>query len=161
MQDRFRWPKPESEADEIILRNVRKHGCHIVGILGDKGRPQYAFSVGLYLIYGHAELVIFGLDGRDAAGVINDVCDHAAKGKKFVAGDVCDDLLLEHKVCFVEVPAQAYRPYFGTALWFYGTARLSFPILQIVWPDRKGRFPWETGYDATLKKYQPVLRPFS
>jgi hypothetical protein len=161
MRDDFKWPEVEDEADEIILRNVRKHGCHIVGILGDQRGPEYAFSVGLFLNYGHAEVVIFGLDGRDAAGVINDVCDRATKGKKYVAGDVCDDLLLEHKVCFVEVPGEAYRPHFGTALWFYGTARLPFPILQIVWPDREGRFPWETGYDTSLKRYQPVLRAFS
>jgi hypothetical protein len=157
----FKWPDVEDERDEIILRNVRKYGCHIVDILCSEDGPQYAFSVGLYLSYGQPELVIFGLEGREAAGVINEVCERMAAGRKFAAGDVCDDLLIDTRVCFVEVPAQAYRPYFGTALWFYGTARLPFPILQIVWSDRTGRFPWEGGYDGSLKKYQPVLRSFS
>jgi hypothetical protein len=161
MQDHFQWPHAEDEGDETIIRNVRKHGCHIVGILPDERGPGYDFSVGLFLNYGHAELVIFGLEGRDAANVINDVRDRAAAGQKYVAGDVCDDLLIDTRVCFVEVPLQAYPPYFGTALWFYGTASRPFPILQIVWPDRHGHFPWETGYDASLKKYQPVLKPFS
>jgi hypothetical protein len=159
VQDDFQWPPAEDEGDRRILDNVRKHGCHIVGIVD--GAPEYTFSVGLYLNYGQAELVIFGLPGRDAASVINDIRDRAAAGQKFVAGDVCDDLFTDTRLAFVEVPAKAYRPYFGTALWFYGTARRPFPILQIVWPDHVGLLPWEPGYDVSLKKYQPVLWAFS
>jgi hypothetical protein len=69
MLNKFEWPKPEHEADETIIRNVRKHGCHIVGIIGDEQGPPYAFSIGLFLNYGHPEIVIFGLDRSDSAGL--------------------------------------------------------------------------------------------
>ncbi|MFB9262131.1 DUF4262 domain-containing protein [Bradyrhizobium erythrophlei] len=159
MQDQFQWPPAESEADEKILRDVRTYGCHVVQVLSDGSAPEYAFSVGLYLNYGQAEVAIFGLDRRDAANVINDVCARAAAGRIYVAGDVCDDLLADRRLCFADVPDSAYPPYFGTALWFYGTTRRPFPVLQMVWPDLDGRFPWESGYDARLKKHQPVLKP--
>ena len=87
--------------------------------------------------------------------------DCAAEGQKFVAGDVCDDILADYKVCFVEVPLEAYRSYLGTAIWFYLKSPRPFPCLQIVWPDREGRFPWQTGYDADLKDLQPLLKSIS
>ncbi|WP_407148045.1 DUF4262 domain-containing protein [Bradyrhizobium sp. ORS 86] len=161
MQDQFQWPLAESEADEKILRDVRTHGCHIMQVLSDGNQPEYAFSVGLYLNFAQAELAIFGLDRRDAANVINEVRGRAAAGRIYTDGDVCDDLLVDRRLCFARVPGSAYRPYFGTALWFYGATRRPFPILQMVWPDINGHFPWESGYDVSLKAYQPVLRSFS
>lgn len=161
MLDSFEWPMPDGEADKRLFQNVREHGCHLMGIAGDALGPGYVFSIGLYLNYGHAELIMFGLAGNDAAGVINAVRDRAAAGRSYAAGDVCDDLPLDRKVCFVEVPLSAYQAYLGTAIWFYAKLPRPFPCLQIVWPDQDGRFPWETGCDAQLKIHQPVLRPFS
>jgi hypothetical protein len=161
MLDSFVWPEPDGAPDEILFRNVREHGCHLMGIAAEAQTPAYVFSIGLYLNYAHAELVLFGLDPKDACAVINAVRDRAAAGRRYVAGDVCDDLPLERKVCFVEVPLRAYEAYLGTAIWFYARLLRPFPCLQIVWPDREGRFPWEAGYDVSLKTYQPVLRSFS
>ena len=30
------------------------------------------------------------------------------------------------------------------------------PVYQLVWPDPAHRFPWEQGFDETLRNYQPV-----
>src|SRR6266487_3754008 len=38
---------------------------------------------------------------------------------------------------------------------FYGYVRPLY--LQIAWPDRKGRFPWEPGFDAEFDDDQPML----
>jgi hypothetical protein len=161
MLDSFEWPAPDDAADERMFHNVREHGCHLMSIAGDAEGPRYVFSIGLYLNYAHAELVMFGLDPGDAGAVINRVRDRAAAGRRYAAGDVSDDLLLDRKVCFVEVPLRAYGEYLGTAIWFYAKLPRPFPCLQIVWPDQEGRFPWEAGCDAWLKGYQPVLLPFS
>jgi hypothetical protein len=161
MLDSFEWPVPDGAADERTFHNVREHGCHLLSIAADAEGPGYVFSIGLYLNYAHAELVMFGLDPDDACAVINLVRDRAAAGRCYAAGDVGDDLLLDRTVCFVEVPLSAYAEYLGTAIWFYAKLPKPFPCLQIVWPDQEGRFPWEAGCDARLKGYQPVLRPFS
>ena len=104
MLNKFEWPKAEEEVAEIIIRNVRKHGCHIVGIPTDEQGPGYAFSIGLFVNYGHAELIVFGLERDDLANVINSVRDLIVAGRKFAAGDVCDDLLVESRIGFVETP---------------------------------------------------------
>jgi hypothetical protein len=41
------------------------------------------------------------------------------------------------------------------AAWFYGAG--SFPALQLVWPDRAHRLPWEEGFDPDLWSFQPLL----
>ena len=158
MLNKFEWPKAEEEVDEIIIRNVRKHGCHIVGITTDEQGPGYAFSIGLFVNYGHAELIVFGLERDDLAKVINSVRDHVIAGRKFAAGDVCDDLLVESRIGFVEVPLRLYDDYLGTAIWFYQKSPRPFPCLQMVWSDRDGRFPWNAGYDERLRGYQPLLK---
>lgn len=161
MLDSFDWPEPEGEPDRVLLRNVHDHGCQVMGIAGDNRGPGYVFSIGLYLNYGQPELILFGLNPNDGGAVINTVRDRMAAGRQFAAGDVCDDLLDDRKVCLVEVPFVAYRDYLGTAIWFYAKLRRPFPCLQIVWADRAERFPWETGCDVSIKKCQPVLRAFS
>lgn len=58
MFENFQWPKPEQEADEKLISNVREHGCHILNVYA---QPPFSFSIGLALNYGHPEIVIFGL----------------------------------------------------------------------------------------------------
>ncbi|MGT2435428.1 DUF4262 domain-containing protein [Bradyrhizobium betae] len=157
MQDQFAWPEPEHEADKVILRNVRSHGCHIVGIPG--ANPSFAFSIGLFLNYGHPELIVFGQSAGNAQDIINLVRDRVAAGRKFADGDICDELLENgYKLGFWQVPLAAYPEYLGTAIWFYGKSRLVFPCLQIVWQDVDRRFPWEAECSPAVKADQPLLK---
>ncbi|WP_213769558.1 DUF4262 domain-containing protein [Bradyrhizobium sp. dw_78] len=157
MQDNFEWPKADHEADEIIFRNVRKHGCHIATI-GD-GDPPFAFSIGLFLNYGHPELIIFGMRPESAQLIINDVRDRAAAGHTFVDGDISDDFLLDgYKLAFWHVPLMAYPEYLGMAIWFYGKSPRPFPCLQLIWQDRNRRFPWEAECSPEVKADQPLLK---
>jgi hypothetical protein len=93
MLDRFKWPKVEDEGGEVVIRNLRGHGCHIVSIID--AEPSYEFSIGLYLNYGQAELIVFGLHSDRSVNVINSIRDRAAAGKTYKAGDICEDLLVE------------------------------------------------------------------
>jgi len=161
MPYQFEWRQPEEEADEILLRNVRKHGCHIVGLPDGERGPGYAFSVGLFANYSHPELVIFGLGSDTSVKIINDVRDRVAAGHKFVDGDISDDILEGgYKVCFWDVPLKAYDSYLGTAIWFYAKSPRPFPCLQIIWQDRHGRFPWEPECIPEVKADQPLLKSF-
>ncbi|MGX4769920.1 DUF4262 domain-containing protein [Bradyrhizobium guangdongense] len=157
MQNQFAWPEPEHEADHVIVRNVRNHGCHITGI--QDGNPPFAFSIGLYLNYGHPELIIFGQSAQNAQAIINLIRDRAAAGHKFADGDISEDLLENgDKLGFWTVPFGAYPDYLGTALWFYRKARLAFPCLQIVWQDVDRHFPWEAECAPAVRRDQPLLK---
>jgi hypothetical protein len=157
MQEQFEWPEPEQEADKVVLRNVRNRGCHIVGIPG--ANPPFAFSIGLFLNFGHPELVIFGQSSENAQAIINLIRDRAASGHKFADGDISDDLLEnDYKLGFWQVPFAAYPEYLGTAIWFYCKSRLAFPCLQIIWQDVDRRFPWEAECSSAVKEQQPLLK---
>jgi hypothetical protein len=158
MFENFQWPEPEEEADEKLIRNVREHGCHVLNV---HDHPPFSFSIGLALNYGQAEIVIFSMSPRQATQIINIVRDHAAAGKNYFDGDVSTDILVNGRVGFVEVPLELFDKYLGTAIWFYRKSPRPFPCLQLVWPDRAGLLPWETGFDPDMKKDQPVLRSIS
>lgn len=57
--------------------------------------------------------------------------------------------------CFFEVEQQYYEGYFGQALVFHGTP--SFPVLQVVWPDTRGRFVFEQGFERRFQDKQHLL----
>lgn len=158
MFENFQWPEPEEEADEKLIHDVRKRGCHILNVYA---HPPFSFSIGLALNYGQAEIVIFGMEASKASKIINIVRNDAASGQKYADGDVSHDILVGLKVCFVAVPLELYDEYLGTAIWFYRKSPRPFPCLQLAWPDRGGRFPWEAGCDAGVRKDQPILKPIS
>ena len=160
MFENFKWPKPEQEADELLIRNVRERGCHVLNVSG-AGSPAFSFSIGLALNYGQAEIIIVGMEPTKATKIINIVRDDAAAGKTYADGDLSPDIIVNGKVCFVEVPLQLYGDYLGTAIWFYRKSPRPFPCLQLVWPDREGLFPWQTGCEPEVKRYQPVLKALS
>jgi hypothetical protein len=50
-----------------------------------------------------------------------------------------------------------YREHLGLALWFAYHRSLnpeSFGCLQMLWPDKRGHFPFETGCEAKVRRIQ-------
>jgi hypothetical protein len=39
--------------------------------------------------------------------------------------------------------------------WYYKGS--DFSVLQLVWPDKKGIFPWQIGFNPAFVHAQPVL----
>jgi hypothetical protein len=65
-------------------------------------------------------------------------------------------LLLPGSTCnFIEVADRYYPDYVGFARWYY--RRRQFPLVQIVWPNNDGYYPWEEDCPRSFKEWQPVL----
>lgn len=73
----------------------------------------------------------------------------------FLDGQSVQDLLVGYDCRIVEVPESAVVEHFGYGTWFYGSP--SVRALQIAWPDRYGRFPWERGVEPRISAIQPVF----
>jgi hypothetical protein len=56
---------------------------------------------------------------------------------------------------FLPVAKSAYAEHLGWSRWFYRGD--NFECLQLVWPDREGKFPWEKGFDNDLATSQTDL----
>lgn len=151
-------PHPEDEVDRQLLHDVETHGWHIIHVgvpVGeDSTGPGWSYSVGLFRTFGHPEFIIMGIHPSVAQTIINDLGIRVKDGQRFRTG-MCDpDVLEKYEVSLIAMRMDQYRAHLGYALWFYGGRE--FPVLQVVWPDRSGHFPWDPkcGLDAMI---QPVL----
>jgi len=157
MRPSFEWPTARHAADSRMFSNIREFGCSIINVAGD-GRPDFSYSIGLYASFGHPEILVVGLDSERAMSLINLAGERIAEGTAFEDGAVSDHLVRALAVAFVAVDRAHYADRVGIARWFYGALGPdAFPVLQLVWPDRNGLFPWAQDFDPALRAMQPVL----
>lgn len=78
-------------------------------------------------------------------------------GRRFATGVIYRNLAGSRlAVCFGEVEPRYYAPYAPQA-YIYHQHRM-FPLLQLVWADKRGYFPWEPRYfDPKLQGLQRLL----
>ena len=57
--------------------------------------------------------------------------------------------------CFGEVDPKHYEGYFGQALVYHKTS--AFPVLQVVWSDTQGHFPFEPAFERRFQEKQRLL----
>jgi hypothetical protein len=152
----MRTPDPgHSAAEAKLLADIDSEGVHLVHVPGDDEGPGFTFTVGLFHSFGQAEVIVFGLPPEVAHELLNVLTDECDDGKKFAGGEKHEGLLVDYPVRFVAVPEAVLADYFGMALWAYeGTP---FPAVQLVWPDKQGRWPWSEGVREGFRAGQPVL----
>ena len=142
----------------FIERNVREHGwaVNLIGAGDGPNEPAFAYTVGLFRNYSQPELIILGQPPRTMHCVLNALGDRVKAGKRFVTGERIGEILEGCDVLIREVRGfESYRDHVGYALWFYQGP--SFPLFQVVWPDRNGRFPGDPNVVPGLEGRQPLL----
>ena len=150
----WKLPRAENQSDQRVIDDVRHHGWHIIHVGADADGPGWSFSIGLYYTFGVPEFMIFGLPISSNEVIINGLGVEIRAGQRFSHGTVDANVLERQNVQFVTIARTHYRAYLGYAIWFYNG--MDFPTLQIVWPDKHGRFPWDArcAFDDSV---QPVL----
>lgn len=144
-----------SEHDKDVLLRREEHGWFVNMIAEDSEGPGFAYSFGLYEEFQHPEIIIFGLDSAIMHEVINCTGDLVRKGARYGDGDVTGELLEGYNCAFRQVNPLQYRETCNWAVWFYGDSE--FPVLQLFWPDKRGRFPWDEEFTESLRDLQPDL----
>lgn len=74
------------------------------------------------------------------------------KGRCLEAGRPTGELFEDVPVYVFEVDQARYREFLGWSVWFY--RGVEFPTRQLVWPDKQGVFPWQEGFDESMRRYQ-------
>jgi hypothetical protein len=139
-----------------VAATVGEHGWAISGRHGDEAAPPWAYSVGMWLTCQGPELVLCGLPVENAASIINAIGVRVADGADLSPGDVVDDVCPAPLTLRpVDDSWRASSGLLGISDTFYGMVRP--PYLQVVWPDKNGRFPWEQGFQAAFDRMQPLL----
>ena len=137
------------------MAHVQRYGLHVLKIGAEDDSPSFAYTAGLYRTFAHPEVIILGLGLDTMHQLLNDVAASVREGRRFAAGDVTDEILEGYDVTFRAIPERHYRPYLGWANWF--NEGLAYPALQLIYPDRERRWPWELGVTESFRRNQPVL----
>ena len=144
-----------------ILRVIDEHGWAVVSVGGGgcdcpgcDGGPdddnEFSYTVGLSTL-GFPEVVTYGLPQRTAQASLNRIGDRVVTGRPPRIGTVSEEffpsargfLLDADDPCDLIVAQQVYPEVVAA---------------QLVWPDRRGLFPWQTGYDQE-RCSQPLIGP--
>jgi hypothetical protein len=148
-------PSPTSDADRKLLSDVEEYGWHILHVLSEGELPGWSFSVGIYHTHRHPEFIVMGLPDHVSQTIINELGIRIKNGEVFASGMIDNDVMESYPVQFLKVDRAQYKAHLGYAEWFY--RHQDFPVLQIVWTDKVGHFPWQLEYERELMVTQPIL----
>jgi hypothetical protein len=122
----------------------------------DPPAPAYAYTIGVPAMVGFPEIAVFGLTPVASNGLISLVIDALRGGTEIPLGVELVGLLDNELRCmFAQVDTDAAAGTFATLdAWYRGQP---YDLVQLLYPDRNGFMPYETGYDQRMRYAQPVI----
>jgi hypothetical protein len=156
----MRQHDPSFSASEAkVLEDIAEYGLHIVHVLEDdddaEDAARFSYTVGLHHSLQHPEVIVFGLPEDVAHELLNLVADEISEGKQFAGGTRHEGLLEGYPVRFVDIGVENHKDHVGLARWAYEDE--AFSVVQLVYPDQQGRWPWDEGIRDGFRRHQPVL----
>jgi hypothetical protein len=146
----------DKEITRNILNDIAAFKMHIAFIESDGYCPRFGYTIGLFKQFNHPEIIVLGLNPDSTGSILNNLKSKIESGTRFINGVKYQDFLVDFPIQFVYVQSGHYKDYLGYAGW-YNNQSFDFPVLQLVWPDKKGIFPWELGFNEKFKFVQPLL----
>ena len=144
----------ENQYINKLVSDIEKYGFGVIMVPQTDYLPSFAYTVGLWKSYKRPELITLGMPIDILHTILNTVAfEGVKKGKSIEMGKNYRGVLEKHPVQFLTVDKRNIPDYFGQAINYYQTA--DFPALQLIWPDDKGVFPYETGFRED--KLRPVF----
>ncbi|WP_291416555.1 DUF4262 domain-containing protein [Actinophytocola sp.] len=141
--------------EKNMVWQVQEHGWSVVAVADEHELPGWAYSVGMWHTMRSPEVCMFGLRGRDMHTWINAVGQQVRAGQPLRVDEERLGVLDGFPVMVRPVHESWYVDLFGYALDFYREPPL--PVLQLIWPDRHGVFPWQPGAGDRCRAHQPLL----
>ena len=146
-------PANELDEDDIsFIAKVKDHGWTRTSVFEDHEGPGFSFTTGFWLSSNIPEVIVFSLSPQ----IVHDIFwDLYRDGKPLILPPIgVKDAAVFSKfpAYFFPVSKKYYRQYLGWNRWFY--CGDTFPCVQLVWPDSKGTFPWQQGFDEKLLRAQ-------
>jgi hypothetical protein len=145
--------------EQKVIDDIGKHGWHGVVIEPDEAGSGFEYSIGFMSQLHHPEVIIFGLPKKVSHDILWVLYHEIRKDRSFSMAGIYEDIL-EQTICeFRPVDVRQHATYLGYAMWhcrYCGKAgRLE--AMQCFWPDKSGRFPWDSMVDELVADAQPRL----
>jgi hypothetical protein len=141
--------------EQATLENIERYGCSIISVPAESDLPPFSYSVGIWKNTNAPEAILIGLPQQTAHTILNQYHERVREGEIFTPGQSYPDFLEGYDIAVRQVDTAFYDEYFGVCQWLYkGTG---FPAIQLVYPDRRGRFPWSEDAHENFRAWQPIL----
>jgi hypothetical protein len=140
-----------------VVRHVRETGWSVL-IVG--GEMEFAYTIGLWHTFRRPEVVMFGLEGEGMHYWLNTCVERGRERGWPAEGEEFAGVLDGFPVQLRPVHVSWHDALFGAAWRFY--QQTAVPVLQLVWPDSNGVWPWQEGATASSRTRQAFAwRPVS
>jgi hypothetical protein len=147
MIPRFQGCTLDAEEKDAIEK-IETYGWMVMNIKDEPGKSGWSYTIGMYETYGHPEIIIFGMSVDSRHSILNWIGKNIKEGKPFAAEQEHDWVLTEYGCWSKPVQKRWYYSLLGWARWFYQTKdqQDNFPCVQALWPDKHGKYPWDSEY---------------
>lgn len=153
-----RDPPNTDTASAQVLHQVRTRGMVVRTVFGDETEAGFAYTAGVFHSFGLPELIVTGLPTDPLVDLSPVVMKYRASGA-YPLGVPIEGLFEDATAMFVELnDARVLDEYMTLTGWFQ---QGGFPHVQLVWSDRRGRFPWEPDCDPVVTRVQRLFAPAS
>lgn len=135
--------------------SVESYGWAIQGVVGSRDphdrAPVFSYAIGLSTM-GLPELAIFDVSVRSGAGILNNVAARLAAGEPIRPGSALARVIVGPDPVIAIAMTDTIELLALSSI-YSGVD----DALQIVWPDRAGRHPWDEAW--SLGGEQPLHGP--
>lgn len=147
---------PGQKAIARAKADIEKFGWHVLMVKGN-GTSGFLYTVGLWQTYKKPEILLFAPseDPSGLQGAFVGVVKRVVQGETLKPGEVVSKAFKDHDGAVQNVLPSWFPRFLGTGGAVYGN--FDFPTVQLYWPDRRGLFPWQSGFDPELFRFQPIL----
>ena len=154
------FPDRDMSHRDKIAWMVEQHGWAFEAVPAhpelDPPIPGYGYSIGLETAFGFPDVVVFGLTPVAARGLVGLVVDVLRGGTDLFIGPLFIGLLDNGlRSALLPVDPEDCGELFEAASAWYGDE--DYRVVQLAWPNRGGRLPWEAGFDHRLLLAQPII----
>ena len=144
----------ESEIAEV----VREHGWFAADVYD--GDPPFLYTIGLMQTWDHPELILFGRQSNTAHRLLSIMVETIRNGGSYrEPGTYAGVLQAGAQIGVRRVDATQHQLYLGFAMGYltYAGRMGELQAMQVYWPDKAGKFPYEVGCDLDVYRFQPRL----
>lgn len=140
-----------------VLEDIAADGVHIAHVLAseDGQTPAYSHTVGLWHTFERPEVIVFGLAEDTAEDLLDVLVDEVSDGAALAPGQRLEGLLHGYPARLLDVPSASRGGLVALADWAYEGA--DYPLVQLVYPDKQGRWSWDPEAREGFRKHQPVI----
>ena len=129
---------------ETVDYNIAKTGYHVTAVLEEPNFTPFSYSTGVFDNFKIPEIFISGLGPNLSGDLIKNYVDKY-KFNSVPLNQTLNDITDRFPVVFIQVKNEHLSDYVLSSIRHYD--KRNYEYVQLVFPDLKGKFPDENGYD--------------